>query len=78
MIGGRSSVDHGVGSAAFMTRLLLAHKSDLMLDEAIMSASAAIVRTLETCAAAAARQDGDREWLRRFAWFTERTVVPLH
>jgi len=64
-----------------MARLLLAHKSDLMLDdwtdEAIVAASAAIVRTLETCAAAA-RQEGDLEWLRRFAWFTERTVEPLH
>jgi hypothetical protein len=63
-----------------MTRLLLAHKSDLMLDdwpdEAIVASSAAIVRTLETCAVA--WQEGDLEWLRRFAWFTERTVVPLH
>jgi len=64
-----------------VTRLLLAHKSDLMLDdwpdEAVIAASAAIVRTLGKCAAAAQR-NGDLEWLRRFAWFTGRTAVPLH
>jgi hypothetical protein len=40
-----------------MIRLLLAHKSDLMLDdwpdEAIIAASTGIVRTLEKCAVAA-------------------------
>lgn len=64
-----------------MIQLLLAHKSDLMLDdwpdEAVIAASPAILRTLEMCATAAQR-NGDVEWLRRFAWFTEGTVVPLH
>ena len=64
-----------------MIRLLLAHKSDLMLDdwpdEAVIAANTAIMRTLERCAVAAQR-NGDLEWLRRFAWFTERTAVPLH
>ena len=46
-------------------------------DEAIVAGSAAIVRTLATCAAVA-RRNGDLDWLRRFAWFTERTAIPLH
>ena len=51
--------------------------SDDWPDEAVIAASTAIMRTLERCAAAAQR-NGDLEWLRRFAWFTERTAVPLH